>query len=159
MAKTVTTLAGPIGPSDWLIGITNKAALNAGDNIVVGTETMRALVVGAPGAAAVVYRGARGTNGQAAAGAATLTYGPPTDWGASVGVTSLPMEFEEEAAREIDGEEAEKRQERIEKLAEKKAAEKKAADEKLAKAAAEAAKDAAKDAAKGNDVKPPATHR
>jgi hypothetical protein len=151
MAKTSTTLAGPIGPSDWLVGIANKAALNAGDNIVVGTETMKALVVGPAGAPAVVYRGARGTNGQAAAGGATLTYGPPTDWGAGVGVASIPLEFEEEAAREIAEEDAEKQHDRVAKLAEKKAAEKKAADEKAAKAAA--------DAAKAAEAKPTPTHR
>lgn len=136
MAKTTTTLAGAISASDWLVGVANKAALNPGDNIVVGTETMRALYVDrAAGTPVVVFRGSRGTNGQAAAGGAALNYGPPTDWGPGIGVAMVPMEFEAEAAAEISAEDAEKLQERIEKLAEKKAAEKKAADEKAANAA------------------------
>lgn len=99
MAKTSTTLAGAISQSDWLINVTNKAALRAGDSIVVGTESMRALVVDpSAGVPTVVFRGSRGTNGQAAAGGATLTYGPPSDWGVGVGVTIVADLTETEAA-------------------------------------------------------------
>jgi hypothetical protein len=127
MAKTSTTLAGAIGPSDWLIGVANKAALNPGDNIVVGTETMKTLIVGAAGAPAVVYRGARGTNGQAAAGGAVLSYGPPTDWGVSVGVSSV---LPEGVAAELAAEDAKELEERIEKAEKKVAAASKSADTK-----------------------------
>jgi hypothetical protein len=152
MAKTTTALAGAIAPGDWLINLVNPAALRAGDNIVVGTETMRALVV-TPSLPVVVYRGARGTNGQAAANAAVATYGPPPDWGVSVGVTRMGLtEFEAEAEAEIAAEEAEKRHERVEKLAEKKAAEKKAVDDKAA-AERKAADDKAARLAAANDKK------
>jgi len=159
MAKTSTTLAAAIGPSDWVVNTANNAALRPGDNIVVGTETMRALVVDV-NAGAIVYRGARGTNGQAAAGGATLTYGPPTDWGASVGVASFPQDFETEAAGEIAAEDAEKLAERVEKKRvelQKKAAEKAAADAKAAEAAEKAAEKAADKAADKNDR--PSAHR
>jgi hypothetical protein len=144
MAKTSTTLAGAIGPSDVLVNTANNAALRPGDNIVVGTETMKALVVDTA-IGALVYRGARGTAGQAAAGGATLTYGPPADWGPGIGVTSLPMEFEPEAAREVAAEDAEKLAERVEKKRKElvaKAAEKAAADAKAAEAAEKAAEKA-----------------
>jgi hypothetical protein len=142
MAQTTTTLAGAIGPGDSLITIADKAvAMRPGDNITVGTESMKAIVVDAgSGKPVVVYRGARGTNGQPAAGGATLKYGQPSDFGAGVGVAMAPLEFEAEAAVDIAVEDAEKHDERVKKLAEKKAAEKKAADEKAAKAAADAAK-------------------
>ena len=87
MAKTSTTVSGPITSSDWLVSLANKAALRPGDNIVVGTETMRVLAVDpATGVPSMVFRGARGTNGQAAAAGATANYGPPTDWAPGVGV-------------------------------------------------------------------------
>lgn len=141
MAKTTTTLAGAIGPSDTQISTANNAAMRTGDNIVVGTETMRALVVD-PAIGATVFRGSRGTAGQAASAGATLNYGPPTDWGAGVGVTMLPMEFEKEAAADVAAEDAEKLAERVEKK--RKELEKKAAEEaeKQQKAADKAAADA-----------------
>lgn len=113
MAKTTTTLAAAIGPSDWIVNTANNAAMRPGDNIVVGTETMRALVVD-PNAGAIVYRGARGTAGQAAAGGATVNYGPPTDWSVGVGVTRTAEPFEAEARGEVAAEDDEKLADRIE---------------------------------------------
>lgn len=88
MAKTVTALAGAITANDWIVNVVNKAALRAGDNLVVGNESMKVLVAD-PALPAIVYRGNRGTAGLAAADGATATYGPPPDWGVSVGVTML----------------------------------------------------------------------
>jgi nucleoid-associated protein YgaU len=146
MAKTTTTLAGGITSSDWLVNVANKTALRAGDNIVVGTETMKVLVAD-PATPAIVYRGHRGTNGQAAATGAAANYGPPSDWGAGVGVLMTGVEpflaeIEAERAAE-DVKEAEARAEKAAKEAAKEA-------EKAAAAAEKAAKEAEKEAAKDN---------
>lgn len=149
MAKTTTTLAAAIGPSDWIVNTANNAAMRPGDNIVVGTETMRALVVD-PNAGAIVFRGSRGTAGQAAAGGATVNYGPPTDWGVGAGVTMFAAEFEAEAKGEVAAEDDEKLNERIEKKRVELA--KKAADEAAARAkAAEKAEAVAEKVADKNE--------
>jgi hypothetical protein len=91
MATTSTTLSGTVTASDWLIAVANMANLKPGDNIVCQSETMRALVV-TPGLPAIVFRGARGTNGATHASGVAVTYGQPTDFGPGVGVASVPLE-------------------------------------------------------------------
>ena len=146
MAKTTTTLSGAITGSDWLVNVVNKAALRPGDNIVIGTETMRALVTDTV-TPAIVYRGARGTAGQAAADGATVNYGPPSDWSVGVGVTRLSAGAEPFLAQvkaERDEEDVTEAEERAQKAAEADAkeseerAKKAAAAEKAAEKAAEA---------------------
>lgn len=155
MAKTATTLAGAIGTSDWIVNTANNAAMRPGDNIVVGTapnqESMKALVVD-PNVGAIVYRGNRGTAALAAAAGATVSYGPPTDWGAGVGltagVTRTAEPFEAEARSEVAAEDEEKQGERVEKK--RKDLEKKSADEAKTAADARAAADAKAEKAEKN---------
>lgn len=158
MAKTSTTLSGAIAAGDSLVNVASKAAMRAGDNIVIGTETMKVLVAD-PVNPAVVYRGHRGTNGQAAAAGATVNYGPPSDWGPGVGVAMVPQAFEAEAKAEVAAEDAKELADRVEKKRlelEKKATEKAAADAKAAEKTA-ADKDKA-DKDKAAEPKP-AAHR
>jgi hypothetical protein len=139
MATTATTLAGAVSASEWLIQLASKTGLRAGDNIVLTAtaETMRALVVDpAAGTPIIVYRGARGTAGRAAAGGAAVTYGAPTDYGAGVGITSLQVEG---VAAELLAEDVAEREKRAEKLVAAHVAE----AEKAAAAVAAAAKKAA----------------
>jgi hypothetical protein len=146
MAKTTTTLSGPIGTSDWMIQLANMAGLQANDDIVLGTapnqETARALVVPSPSnPSIIVLRGARGTNGLTYAGGATAVFGRPTDWGPGggpvFGVQSVEDAELSPYLAEIEG----KRHEADVKEAE---ALKKKADEEAAKEAEKAAKAEAK---------------
>jgi hypothetical protein len=166
MAKTTTTLAGAVGASDLAVGFAaaDNPKIRAGDNIVVGTESMKALIVDPALGATVVYRGNRGTalgTGVAYNAGAAASFGPPSDWGPLVGVAMVPLEFEAEAKDEVAAEDAEKLAERVEKKRkelEAKAVAKAAADAKAAEAAEKAAEKAA-DKAEKNDRTPAPTHR
>jgi hypothetical protein len=159
MAKTTTTLAATVGPNDWAVGFGAAGADNGkirpGDNIVVGNESMKALVVDPLLGATVVYRGIRGTalgTGAAYVAGQAASFGQPSDYGATVGgggagVTMVEQPFQAEAADEIAAEDAEKLGERVEKKRKElvaKAAEKAAADAKAAEAAEKAAEKADK---------------
>lgn len=145
--STTTTLSGAIGTSDSILNTAANASILPGYNLAVGNESMRVLISD-PAIGLVVYRGNRGTAALTASAGATVTYGAPPSWAASVGpggpgVQSAPGPFEAEAAAEIAAEEAEELAEKVEakrKELEKKAAEKAAAEAKAAEKAAADAK-------------------
>ena len=138
MATTATTLAGAVSPSDWIVTLASAAALKPGDNIVCQSETMRALVVTPGGGPAIVYRGARGTNGVTHAGGTAVTYGGPSDYGPGVGVTSINLLAAETALAE---QQAEKRAKDLEEIAAKLAKEEEHRAKELAKEEEKRAKD------------------
>lgn len=144
--STTTTLSGAIGTGDVILNTAANASILPGYNLAVANESMKVLISD-PVIGLVVYRGNRGTSALAANAGATVTYGAPSAWAASVGpggpgVQSAPQEFEAEAAAEIGAEDAEKLAERVEK---KRVELKKKADEEAA-ARAKAAEKAAADA-------------
>jgi hypothetical protein len=147
MATTTTTTTAALTPSDWLVFLTNKAALRVGDTLTVtdgAKEAMRVLVVDpAAGTPVIVYRGSEGTNGGTWPAAANVTYGQPTDFNPGSGATRAGLEpFLSQVRAEREAEQLEADEKEAEARA-KKAGEAAAKAAEAAEKAAEAAEKAA----------------